>query len=113
LSDIDDEMQVVLLQDGSIIKTVSLGPSNFFDFGAHAKGSEYTVKVQSSLSTGVYDINTSEERITLDKPAHLKLTFSAQPHNRELHELTNTPFFGLLFGITVVLCIVYYKSVIH
>jgi hypothetical protein len=95
------------------IKTIVLGPSNFFEFSSLLKG-RYVVRVGNSLSSEVYSISTVDKNLELQTPiTYVQLSFNATVHNREITELTSTPIVALVFGIFALVLIFYYQSIIE
>jgi len=105
-------LQVALYKEEDMttpLKTMPLGHLNFFEFSSLGKGT-YVVKLTSSLSTSIYKFSTVEKSVSLNNSQHLTLDFVAATH-QEAHDITPTPFFGLIFGLGLLFVIYNWKSV--
>lgn len=99
------------------LKTIQLGPSNFFEFRGLAFGSstasrKYLIRVKSNLSPDLWKFEDRQVVVEVkEEPnVHVEIEFSAEPHTTH-QEITSTSFWALLLGIVPVLCSIYRKEV--
>lgn len=105
-------IQVTLLKEDTkeIVKSISLGPSNYFDFKGIGKG-QYILRVQSNLAPQVYKFSNQEITVGVQGNVNfVRVPFQAALYS-ESQEVASAPVFALLFGMGIFASIFYYRTV--
>jgi 3',5'-cyclic AMP phosphodiesterase CpdA len=97
---------------GEKVSTLSLGPTNFFEFSSLSAG-HYAIKIHTTLASHVYHFDTSEHVIELSSNQHVDLPFVVSTRGEDIHEVNNVPTLLFLLGVTLVLCFIYREQLLH
>lgn len=108
-----NHFQVTLWSQEGKVKTVPLGPGNFFEFSSLGLG-DYRVLVEST--SNIYKFKTLEHTFSLtpSSPAtqHLTLNFNTVTSQHDTHaELNSSPLFGLIFVVLLIVAAFNWKEV--
>jgi hypothetical protein len=104
-------LKVEVFEEGSpeVVKSVSLGPSTFFNAGPLARETKFLVRLSSNLSPRTYSHAPQEVSVVLNAATHLKLNFTAAAHDPLRHDLTSTPIFSFILAVLLVALVYYHK----
>jgi len=113
-----NSLNVSLYKDSALstpINSLAMSNSRFFDFSSLAKG-KYILKLHTTLSPQMYTFQLPEEVITFDQSTvgsgvHVKLNFTATV-NQAGHDVTATPFFGLVFAVILFFSVLNYQTIL-
>ncbi len=102
---------VVANADMVLSRNLKLGPNSFFSFGGVARDASYIVRVTSTLSQRTHAHSPVDVPVTLKDTAYVHINFTATPHPLGQHDITQSPFYSLLFAALLIALAVYRKTV--
>ena len=94
-----------------IVNSVSLGPSNYFEF-TNLEKDNYLIKVKSTLNNKLYKYEEPETKVTIqDNNVNVKIQFETTQH-LESQELSSAPIFAILIGVTIIIFTFYFNEAV-